>query len=177
MGRPWRSEESVLGKFSPCGTYRYWLVVQWHALFPELYQPGKTMAIVALNPSKADLQRDDATLRKCVNWGRSHGFGQLLMLNAYPFRSTDPKVMLAADDPFGEQSPEDLVKLCDGASVVVAAWGNHAQHRGRGAHIAEAFDKAGIQLKCWATNRDGSPGHPLYLSLGDVKPWRCGGFL
>jgi hypothetical protein len=65
--------------FSPCGKYRYWLTRTW-----DLSRP--TIAVIGLNPSKADLQRDDNTVRKCQEFARNWGYGRLLMLNLYAYR-------------------------------------------------------------------------------------------
>jgi len=79
--------------FSTCRTYRY-------ALYRQLDQANQTtVAFIGLNPSTADETKDDPTIRRCVGFARSWGFGFLLMQNLFAFRATDPRVMKAADDP------------------------------------------------------------------------------
>jgi hypothetical protein len=164
MPRPWREGEIVCIDTSLCENYRYSLEVRWG-------KPGKLVAIVGLNPSTACLKKDDHTLRKCINWASKKGYVGLLMLNAYAFRDTKPGKMKAADNPFGEQTADEIVKLC-GGRFVVAAWGTHAQHRDRGTELATAFARAGVQLECWGINKtDESPTQPTYISLGNTEPW------
>lgn len=43
--------------------------------------------------------------------------------------------------------------------TVVAAWGCHGGHRGRGAEVAARIPG----LLCFGTTKDGHPKHPLYL--------------
>lgn len=165
----WKSDETVTAEISECGNYRNWLLVRWdetHAL----------AAVVGLNPSKADTKRDDPTCRKCVNWARRNNYGGLLMLNAYPFRATKPRDMMAAADPFGKQSTTALVKLVSNGdvAVVIAAWGGGAKHLGRGEAVKNAICEAGYDLHCFGINKDGSPLHPCYVSLGEVKLWAAG---
>lgn len=163
MPHPWKHDETVYADISPCGRYRYYLLVHW--------APGKMLVVVGLNPSVACVENDDATVRKCINWARRNGYCGLLMLNAYSFRATDPKEMMAADDPFGEQTVEALVKLC-GNNRVVAAWGGGAKHRDRANALIVGFRNSGIELECWGVNKDSSPIHPCYARLGELTRWR-----
>jgi hypothetical protein len=86
------------------------------------------------------------------------------MLNAFAYRATDKTRLLEIADPIGAQNDADLLRFCAAAGVVVAAWGQPPKPlRGRGAAIAAMLRGAGIGLKCFAVNADGSPKHPLYV--------------
>jgi hypothetical protein len=165
MPKPWRSDETVKIDPTPCTpstVYRYSLQVTW--------KPGNVVAVVGLNPSIADEQQDDKTIRQCIDWARGQGCGGLLMLNAYSFRAKLPSDLKKAPDPFGDQTPEKIVEMCKGKRVVVA-WGGHAIYRGRGAKIAAAFAKAGMELDCWGFNEKGSPKHPGRICICATEPW------
>lgn len=163
MPRPWRANEAVTVRMSPCEQFRYSLEVSWG------HGTG-WLVVVGLNPSKADATRDDNTVRKCINFGMRNGYAGLLMLNCYAFRATKPRDMMAAVDPFGEQTPAALTALCN-IGTVVAAWGGGAKHLDRGEDMAREFKRAGIPLWCWGINKDGTPAHPCYLSLGPLRRW------
>lgn len=77
--------------FSECRRFRYWLLRTWAADLP-------TIAFIGLNPSVADSEFDDNTVRKCQIFARQWGYGRLLMLNIYAFRATYPKDMRKAAD-------------------------------------------------------------------------------
>ncbi len=168
--------ESIIREchFSPCRTYRYQLRIIWD---PK----RKPKMFIGLNPSTADEEQDDPTVRRCINFAKDWGCGGLIMTNAFAFRSTDPRPMLKHIDPVGwENTPEYLSKLaeeCEGPPV--AAWGKHANQVktliseagfdiGRGEVLWTDMDK----LDCLAINLDGSPKHPLYLARSlKPRPW------
>jgi hypothetical protein len=160
----WKSDERVSAEFSPCGKYRYWLRVDFEdGLIPR--EKG-TLAVTGLNPSKANLKRDDQTMRKGVNWAKRQGYDSLLMLNAFAFRATLPADLKAAEDPYGGQTAWKLFQLIKGCTLVVA-WGGDGKFKGRAAELIEAARVLNIDVWCFGKNKDGSPLHPCYARLPD----------
>lgn len=147
--------------FSIDRRYRYALWRDWGG-------EGYAM-FVGLNPSTADETLDDPTIRRCVAYAKSWGYGALCMTNLFAFRATDPKDMLAATDPVGAENDATLLDLAERASVVVAAWGTHGTHLGRAQTVRNMLPS----LHYLKLTKDGHPGHPLYLKkeLTPV-PWR-----
>lgn len=141
-------------EFSPCRLYRYAL---WRVLDPA----KPPVMFVGLNPSTADETRNDPTVRRCIGFARSWGFGTLIMSNIFAFRATDPRDMRAVDDPVGPENDRVLLELARGAKRIVAAWGVHGQHRGRGSIVAHLLQPFG--LLCLGVTKDGHPRHPLML--------------
>jgi len=70
-------------RFSPCSTWRYSLTRKWNAL--------PLLGFIGLNPSTADETEDDPTIRRCIGFARDWGFGGIVMLNLFAYRSTDPR--------------------------------------------------------------------------------------
>lgn len=138
--------------FSPCRTYRYALWREW------IGGDGYAM-FVGLNPSSADENLDDPTIRRCVAFAKMWGYSGLCMTNLFAFRATDPKDMKAAADPVGPDNDEHLRTLAVEAGVIVAAWGANGTHRGRDAEARKMLPV----LHCLALTKAGHPGHPLYL--------------
>ncbi len=159
--------------FSRCGTYRYTLTRELDASRP------RTLVVIGLNPSTADAWRDDPTVRREIGFARRWGFGRLVKLNAYAFRATDPRVMLAAaargEDIVGPRNDAAIraaiakARARDG--LVLVAWGRHARPD-RVAALARLL--AGSEPRCLRTNQDGSPVHPLYQrATARHRPWRA----
>lgn len=134
------------------GAYRYSLTRVWDEARP-------TLTFVLLNPSTADDQNLDRTLTRCLNFAKRDGFGSMLILNLYAFRSPYPRVMKAAKDPIGPHNDE---VLSTATGTVVAGWGNHATPQ-RVAHALTLLPA----LHVLGLNVGGQPTHPLYVG-GDA---------
>lgn len=147
--------------FSACERYRYAL---WRDVYPGdlLQNPPGTFgfaAWVGLNPSTADENDLDNTTRRCLKWTREWGCTRYVMLNAFAWRSTDPRGMKSADDPVGPDNDLFLKRFTANARFIIAAWGTNCDLIRQ-----EAVCKAvGRPMECLGLNNDGSPKHPLYV--------------
>lgn len=145
---------------SPCGTWRY-----------RLERPGVAggppIAFVMLNPSTADAERDDATIRRVRALARGFGRGRIVVGNLYALRARDPKALRTHPDPVGPQNAAHLGALAREAGDVVCAWGAHADPA-RAAEAAALLAGAGARLWHLGLTRAGAPRHPLYVAR-DVR--------
>lgn len=82
---------------SDCKTYRY-------ALWRQFGESERCAAFIMLNPSTADAETDDPTIRRCVDFAASWGCGRLLVLNLFAVRATSPKDMKAHTAPSGRRT-------------------------------------------------------------------------
>lgn len=142
--------------FSLCRTWRYLLTREWDPALPKLN-------IIGLNPSTADERQDDPTIRRCIGFARTWGYGGLAMTNLFGLRSTDPRVLYAVEDPVGPDNDFYLVDTARRAGLVVAAWGNHGSLHGRSGQVVRLLAEAGIALHCFGRTMTNEPRHPLYL--------------
>jgi len=138
-------------EFSPCRRYRYALYRRWIG-------GAWTVNFIGLNPSTADETQDDPTIRRCIGFAKSWGFSSLCMLNLFAFRATDPRDMMAATDPIGEDN-DNAIALHVGKNPTIAAWGAGGWYRGRGPLIHSIYP----QLMVLKLTKGGHPAHPLYL--------------
>jgi hypothetical protein len=151
------------------GPYRYDLTRTWNLSLP-------VCGWVMLNPSKADAQDDDPTIRRCVAYAAAWGFGGLVVRNLFALRASNPAALGRADAPIG---PDNDGWLTDwhGVKQVVAAWGTGRwpQLHGRAAHVAALLADTGVPVVCLQAGRRGQPMHPLY-QRGDLQPqpWPAG---
>lgn len=150
---------------SPDGFYRYWLTRTWGT--------GGHATFVMLNPSTADANEDDPTIRRCIGFAKAWGLGGLRVVNLYALRSTDPKGLWKASDPVGPDNDHWLREAAFHAVrlglPIVAAWGANAKP-GRVAQVLAlpSMDR----LTALGVTKDGAPRHPLYLRADSrLSPW------
>ncbi len=144
--------------FSRCHRYRYALARKWDLSLPSVL-------FIALNPSTADAQNDDATVRRCVSFARSWGFGSVIIANLFAFRSTDPSLLYRVRDPIGPRNDRWLQRLSTDTSLTIAAWGVHGQIADRADGVLPRLTNA----HHLGLTKDGHPRHPLYLPAA-TKP-------
>jgi hypothetical protein len=89
---------------SPCGRYRYRLDRRW--------ADGPSIAWIMLNPSTADSNTDDPTIRRIRAFSQAWGFGALTVVNLYAWRATDPRDLWQAPGPVGPENDAYLVEAC-----------------------------------------------------------------
>lgn len=157
-GSPLFGPATCSADLSPCRRYRYDLWRKW--------EEAHWCMFVGLNPSTADERHDDPTIRKCVAYAKRWGFGGLCMVNLFAFRATQPRDMMAAEDPIGPKNDEVLLALSRSAGIVIAAWGKDGSYKDRARQVMALLPN----LYCLKQNKDGSPAHPLYLR-GDLTPY------
>lgn len=141
--------------FSEDRVYRY---VLWRVWEPR-NDPPAMCAFVGLNPSTADENTDDPTVRRCINFAKRWGYDGMFMLNAFAFRATKPADMLSHESPTGTWNDDMLSAASLMSSAVVAAWGEHCPAC-RQELVLKAIDRP---VMCLEKNRSGKPKHPLYI--------------
>jgi len=156
---------------SPCGLYRYRLERSLGGLLA-----GPTVAWIMVNPSTADAETDDATIRKVIGFSKRMGAGHVVVGNLFAFRATDIRALRTAADPVGPDGRDHVRVIMRGAATVIVAWGPcaklPAQLRGRWAEVAKDAKDRGIPLMCLGTAQDGHPLHPLMLGYDrPLVPW------
>jgi hypothetical protein len=125
---------------------------------------------VMLNPSTADAEHDDPTVRKCISFARRWGFEKLIVTNLFALRSSTPERLYSHDSPIGPENNHYLVSIARLSDSVICAWGNHGALNGRHAFVRKLLEPK--VLKCIHQNTAGQPAHPLYLSLAfEPKKW------
>ena len=147
---------------SACGAYRYLLRRHWGS--------GPTIGFVMLNPSTADADVDDPTIRRCLALARAWGAGTLEVGNLFALRATDPRKLREASDPVGPENDTALVDLARRAHTLVAAWGTHGVLHSRDSWVRSLL--VDFDLRHLGLTKNGAPKHPLYLRA-DTKsaPW------
>lgn len=149
--------------FSSCGQYRWWLERVWQPAAPRLL-------FIGLNPSRADGQRDDPTLRRLVGFGRRWGFGSLEVLNLFGRISPSPAVLRRAADPVGADTDAWLQRrlATQPEATLWLGWGNQGTWRGRDRAVLALLHHhpllQGRGLWTLGLTAAGQPRHPLYVA-------------
>ena len=146
---------------SDCGLYRYWL---------ERGPAGAPyVAWVLANPSTADAELDDPTVRKARGFTQRWGYKRFVFVNVFAYRSTDPKGLRGVEDAVGPQNEEYIYDAVTGAERVVLAWGNAIVKPLR-AQAYWTHNRVNMMLKltapaeCLGYTADRQPRHPLMLA-------------
>lgn len=149
---------------SACGLYRYRLWRTW-----EEGTDVRRVLFVMLNPSIADGTQDDPTLRRCVGFAQSWGYGALTVCNLFAFRATDPSELLVRGvDVVGPDNDAALARASTEAHLVVAAWGAFRAAGQRVPTVLASLRQRHI-VHALALAKGNAPRHPLYLP-GHLKP-------
>ncbi|TBA80293.1 DUF1643 domain-containing protein [Rhizobium ruizarguesonis] len=113
---------------SDCTLYRDELRRVWDA--------GKPLLVVCmLNPSDADHQRNDPTVRDLIFFAKLWGYGGILIVNLHAWRSCSPKEMMQARGSVGPRCDDYIDRALIIArhqdTPMLAAWGAGGEYLGR----------------------------------------------
>jgi hypothetical protein len=148
--------------FDASGRYRYSLKRRWAP-------GGESVAFVLLNPSTADAERDDPTIRRCMGFARDWGYASLEVVNLFAWRATHPESLRLCPEPVGPQNDACLLAAARRAARTVLAWGVHGALYGRDHDVCALLAQEALRLDCLGTTRGGHPRHVLYLPR-DARP-------
>lgn len=143
---------------SSCRRFRYSLSRWW--------LPSPRLLFVMLNPSVADADADDPTIRRCIRFAATMGYGGVGVVNLFAYRATDPRDLARAGWPVGDETDDWIEREASVSSEVCVAWGAIGP-RGPAADrvqvVMPILRDAGHDPKCLRITRSGYPQHPLYL--------------
>ncbi len=141
---------------SDCGRYRYALTRRWAS--------GPMALFIMLNPSTADAEVDDPTIRRCIGFAKREGCGALRVENLFAWRATKPDEMFAQGGvAVGEADAaiRQAVQAMDG--LVIAAWGGDRRAEKRAREVTALLNELGVEVLCLGATKAGAPRHPLYV--------------
>ena len=145
---------------SPCGSYRY-------RLERDLGLFGPVGAFIMVNPSTADAELDDQTIRKVKGFATRFGWSRVIVGNVFAFRATDISRLSTVSDPVGPENEEQLRRILDDAENIVCAWGALQKLppnlRNQWRTIVTLAGASGRALHCLGMVKDGHPKHPLMV--------------
>jgi hypothetical protein len=152
-----------VAEFSSCRNWRYTLHRRW--------DDGPTVGFIMFNPSTADETQDDPTIRRCIGFAQRWGYGQIVILNLFAIRGTDPRIVRNVADPIGPQNDFWIVHEMTGCRELICAWGCGQWMKGELAKrpasvlsfIRSYRNETDLPIRCLGVRQDGHPRHPLML--------------
>ena len=147
-----------VARFSENRVYRYLLT-------RRVGFGDRMIQFIMLNPSTADEQSNDNTVRRCIAFANRWGYGWLAVTNVSPFRSPDPKDLKSQGmEPHDVwwTNLENIAETAVCADTVVAAWGTAGKWEQRGERVLAMLEPL-VNVWCLRQTKDGYPNHPLYL--------------
>jgi len=146
---------------TPCGRYRTML---WRTF--GIGADARPLVFVMLNPSTADADADDPTIRRCLRFADREDAGGILVVNLSPYRATDPRDLERARregiDVVLATENYQAMKRARSFGPFVLAWG--AGVRPWMDSPARVARQIGGACLCLGRTKMGEPRHPLMLS-------------
>lgn len=144
--------------FSECGRYRRTLWRRWG-------QSDGLALFIGMNPSTADGDVDDPTVRREILFAQRWGFNGLMKCNIGDYRATDPRHLPA--DPAAACTAaniEEIQRQARVADLIVMAHGvPPAPLLQPAREIPAIIERLGQGMWCLGTTKAGWPRHPLYV--------------
>lgn len=157
---------------SPGGAYRY-------RLERDVQPEGIVAAFFGVNPSTADAERDDATVRKWNGFAKRLGVRRYMVGNVFALRATNV-ALLRLHQPlvcFGDGNHATLKAIIQDADLLVPCWGStdklSLSHRDYVHAVKDMLLSSGKPVRTWGLTKSGDPKHPLMLPYSTrLREWR-----
>jgi hypothetical protein len=171
-------------EISDCQQYRYRLGRMWG--------DGPKVCFIGLNPSTADAEKDDPTVRRWSNFARAWGYDGFYAVNLFPFRSSSPaecrRWVEGPGDNLGhtrsrlhamESNLDRIRMVLEETDLVVACWGAGNWDPEWAEEILSRIKILGHDVSVFGLTAGGHPIHPMargkHRVPDDAKPvlWRA----
>ena len=132
----------------------------------SLIKEGEKM--LGFNPSTADDQQIDPTMRFVLGIAKFNGYDGFAMVNLYPLRSTNPNDLpLDVDEKLVKENLSHIDSILDKylSADILLAYGNLVERRSYTKIIAhrllDLLQNKARHVYCLAKLKSGNPRHPL----------------
>ncbi len=145
------------------GRYRY---VLGHVLsVPVASMPRSVLGVVMFNPSTADADKSDPTMRRLTALAQSAGATSVLVGNLYAVRSSEPREVFTSPNPVGAHNDEALRAIARASDRILCAWGGCGglSSAERTRKVIALLSESGKPLVRLGATSMGEPRHPLFF--------------
>jgi hypothetical protein len=151
---------------SDCRKYRYQLSRDVD-IFGQL-----TFGYFGVNPSTANENVDDATVKKWIGFTKANDGSQFIVANVFAYRATNVNDLAKTEDPIGIDNDRYIDDVITEADILVPCWGSRDKLPKSLHHrldtILERLKASGKPVKTFGLCASGDPKHPLMLAY-DTK--------
>lgn len=146
--------------FFPSKDHRLWLERRWGEDIDENF-----VLHVGMNPSYADANGDDLTVRKDQEFTRRIGFSRMVKMNVGTFISTDPKGLSAPDVIVSHPYNTAMILECAlrARRVIVATGDPPKPLIDVARNLLRGMTAAGFRMECFGLTKGGWPKHSSRL--------------
>ena len=110
-----------------------------------------------LNPSNADSNNDDPTIRRLISFSKKWGYGGFSVCNLYSYITSSPSTLYNTSNILGHKNESYVKKQIKNSDRVVYAWGTTETEP----YWLKKIVKTSY---CIGINKNGTPRHPLYIN-------------
>ncbi|WP_113928367.1 DUF1643 domain-containing protein [Bacillus sp. P14.5] len=105
-------------------TFRYSLKRIWDSNL-------KKATVIMLNPSIANVLKNDLSINRCLNFCIDNNYGSLEVVNLFAFIETDSKKLSAKPEFIGCENNKYIQGAVESANTIIVAWGSDKEYRSR----------------------------------------------
>lgn len=161
---------------SPYFKYRYYYSKTWG-------DKTNILTFIMFNPSTADIDNDDATIKNCIKVAYVSGFEGIEVINLFSLRSPNVSYLnkiASISDIQDDNNEAYLTNVLANSKNIVLAWGSHTLTCEKKSIMDNRKEKA-IKLSinqnkniyCISMNKNNAPTHPGPQSFNKIHKAFC----
>jgi len=112
--------------------FRYSLTRKWDRNL-------KKATIIMLNPSIANVLKNDLSINRCLNFCIDNNYGSLEVVNLFAFIETDSKKLSTKPGFIGSENDSYIEFAVESADTIIVAWGSDKENRTRKKEVWNRF--------------------------------------
>lgn len=136
----------------------------------------KTLCCIGINPSTAEPNNPDATIRSVQRITENNGYDSFIMFNVYPVRSTIFENLSKEENIYYiERNVKEIINVVKELPKPVDIWVAYGNLIDKRKYTKDSYykiktelDKYSCRYLCCGITKSGNPKHPLYLK-GNTK--------
>ncbi len=130
-----------------------------------------TLCCLGINPSTAEPNKPDATIRSVRRIAENNGYDSFIMFNVYPVRSTIFEKLSQEDNKlYNERNIKEILNVIRKLPRPVNIWLAYGNLIDKRNYMRKSFnnlktelDKFNCEYWCCGLTKNKNPKHPLYL--------------